>query len=97
MAKVRAKKGGKRMSKVLARELATLERDRRRLEKEHMGKFVLIHGDEVVNTYDNFEAAATEGVRRFGRAPFLIRRIGKDVMELPPAVVYGLTNANPTS
>ena len=77
--------------KPLEAELATLERERGRLEKEHKGKFVLVHGDEVVGTYDTFATAADEGLRRFGEKPFLIRQIGSNTVELPPAVVYGLT------
>lgn len=85
------------MTKVLERELATLKNERERLEREHMGKFVLIHGDEVVNVFDNFETAASEGLRQFGRNPFLIRRIGEDTVEVPIAVVYGLTDVHPTN
>ena len=85
------------MTKVLDRELATLKKEREHLEREHMGKFVLIHGDEVVNVFDDFETAANEGLRQFGRKPFLIRRVGENTIELPIAVVYGLTDVYPAS
>ena len=85
------------MKKVLERELATLKKEHKRLEREHMGKFVLIHGDEVVNVFDYFETAANEGLRQFGRKPFLIRRVGENTVELPVAVVYGLTDAHPAN
>ncbi len=77
--------------KPLAAELATLERNRKRLEREHMGKWVLIQGDEVVGTFDTFENAADEGLRLFGRNPFLIRQVGRNVVEIPVAIALGLT------
>ena len=83
------------MSKVLESELAALENNRQHLEREHPGKFVLIHGDEVVGTYDDFGKAADEGLRRFGREPFLIRQIGAEQVEIPTAVVHGLTSVHP--
>lgn len=82
------------MAKPLEKELRTLERERKRLEREHLGKFVLIHADEVVETYDDFQTAAHEGLRLFGSDPFLIRQIGKDQTNLSPAVIYGLTGVN---
>ena len=81
-------------AKVLKDELATYEKERKRLEKEHLGKFVLIHGDEVIDTFDNFQNAADEGLRRFGDAPFLIRQIGREEAHLSPAVIFGLTRVN---
>ena len=80
--------------KPLTAELETLKRERKRLEREHMGKWVLIHGDEVVSTFDTFENAADEGLRLFGRGPFLIRQVGRDVVDIPIAVALGLTRAD---
>jgi hypothetical protein len=77
----------------LTREIATFDRERERLEREHVGKFVLIRGDEVIGTYDAFQTAADEGLRRFGNTPFLIREIGRRDYTLSPAIMYGLTIA----
>jgi hypothetical protein len=82
------------MTKPLEQELRTFERERSHLEREHSGKFVLIHGEDVIGTYDGFEAAANEGLRRFGSSPFLIREIGQREIQLSPAVLYGLTGAH---
>lgn len=83
------------MSNILERELETFEKNRKHLEEEHSGKFVLISEDKVIGTYDNFETAADEGLRQFGRTPFLIRRVGETKIELPTALLYGITGANP--
>jgi hypothetical protein len=78
----------------LERELATWAKHQAELEKLHPEKFVLIHGDEVVNTYDTFENAAAEGLRRFPEDDFLVRQIKGQRLELPVAVIYGLTGVN---
>lgn len=43
--------------------------------KQHEGKFVLIQGDEVVDTYTSYEDAIKEGYKRFGLQPFLVKQI----------------------
>lgn len=83
------------MGAVLERELATFERERDRLEREHRGKFVLIHNDNVIDTFNTFDAAADEALTRFRQGPYLIRKIGEEKMELPPALVHGLLYGRP--
>jgi hypothetical protein len=39
------------------------------------GKFVLIHGSDLVGIYPDYEKALTEGYERFGTTPFLVKRI----------------------
>jgi len=46
------------------------------LERLHSGKFVVFHGDDFVAAFDDFNAAAAEAVRLFGRGPYLIREVG---------------------
>jgi len=36
------------------------------------GKFILIHGDEVVSSWDDENAAYTAGCQKFGIDPFLV-------------------------
>lgn len=43
--------------------------------KANEGKFVLIHGDEVVEIYDTYEDAIKQGYSRFGLDPFLVKQI----------------------
>jgi len=81
------------MEKPLDQELATYAREREHLEREHRDKFVLIHRDDVVGVYDTFDTAADEGIRRFGKEPFMVRQVGRDTTKLSPAVLYGLLHA----
>jgi hypothetical protein len=58
----------------LENELATYGKMRAELLKSHEGKFVLIHGEEFCGAYDTAENAYTEGVKRFGQEPFLVKK-----------------------
>lgn len=59
----------------LETELAAYDRMKAELLKSHSGKFALIHGEEFCGAFDTAENAYAEGVRRFGRDPFLIKRV----------------------
>jgi hypothetical protein len=43
--------------------------------KQFEGKFVLIHGDEVVDTFASYEDAIKEGYKKFKLEPFLVKQI----------------------
>lgn len=69
-------------------EIATYERLRPSLEAEHHLKWAVIHGETLVGTYADFQKAAEEAVRRFGRGPYLIRRIGAPPIRLPSTELH---------
>lgn len=58
----------------LERELATYRRKLPELRGAE-GKYVLIHGDEVVDTYSTYDDAIKEGYVRFALDPFLVKQI----------------------
>jgi hypothetical protein len=58
------------------------------LETQHLGKWALVHNKELIAVFDEFDAAAIEAVRRFGRGPYLIRQIGAAPITLSAAVLY---------
>ncbi len=43
--------------------------------KQHEGKFVLIHGDDVVDVFGAYEDALKQGYARFKLDPFLVKQI----------------------
>lgn len=45
------------------------------LLRSHEGKFALIKGEEFVGAFDNAANAYQEGVHRFGKEVFLVKRI----------------------
>ncbi len=60
----------------------------------YVGQFVVIHGDELVGLYETEEQAMSEGVRRFGREPFLVRQAGnKESVLSNPALSLGIIRA----
>ena len=59
----------------LEQEIATFERLKAQLVENHSGKFALIKGEEFIDAFDTPDNAYQEGIRRFGREPFLVKRI----------------------
>ncbi len=58
------------------------------------GKYVLIHGSDVVGTFVSYEDALRQGYREFGLDPFLVKQVqsseqvlflARAVMSLPAA------------
>jgi len=58
----------------LEKELATYNAKLPEL-KDHQGKYVLIHGDDVVDFFAAYEDAIKAGYQRFQLAPFLVKQI----------------------
>lgn len=73
---------------VLSREIAAYEGMRDWLETDYFGKWVVVHDEELVGTYETFSDAADVAVRRFGRGPYLIRRVGAGPLRLPASALY---------
>jgi hypothetical protein len=43
--------------------------------KQHEGKFVLIHGNQVVDFFSSYEDAIKSGYQQFALEPFLVKKI----------------------
>ncbi len=59
----------------LDRELATYEREKARLLREHEGKFVLIYHDDVIGIFNTQFEAIDEGWKLFPNEPILTRKV----------------------
>lgn len=78
-------------SDLLQVESAFYERERDGLLMKYPNRVLLIHGENVEGDFDTVNAAITEGVRRFGSEPFLVRRAGADAPVLSaPALTLGI-------
>ena len=62
------------MPMALEKELATYKNHIDELKPE-AGRFVLIHGDEVVGTFSAYDDALKAGYTKFGLDPFLVKQI----------------------
>lgn len=76
------------MVATLNENIAAYDKMRDFLEIEHFGKWVVFYGEELAGTYDDFQDAAAETVKRFGRGPYLIRQVGRPPLRLPASVQY---------
>lgn len=56
---------------------AELETYKQKLQelKENEGKFALIHGTTVVDTFSSYDDAIKAGYKEFGLQPFLVKQI----------------------
>ena len=68
-------------------EIATYEGMQEHLEANHKGEWAVIHGEELVGTYPDFQVAAKTAVKRFGRGPYLIREIGAPPIIIPSYIL----------
>jgi hypothetical protein len=66
-------KGRRKMA--LEKELATYNRKLQELKGQHEGKFVLIKGDEIVDTFSSYDDAIKAGYAKFSLDPFLVKQV----------------------
>jgi hypothetical protein len=79
----------------LERELKYFETIKRELLGNHAGKFALIKGEEFIGAFDSADNAFKEGVERFGKEIFLVKKISEDEeVYRNQALFLGLTNAH---
>lgn len=79
---------------MLSDQISAYEKMRNVLEADHFGKWVVFHNGELVDTYESFEVAANDAMRKFGRGPYLIRQVGAGPATLPASVLYMPVHAN---
>lgn len=72
----------------LTKEIVAYERMLDDLESAHIGEWVVVCDEKLIGTYESFELAANEAVKRFGRGPYLIREVGGLPTVLPASVLY---------
>lgn len=59
----------------LAEEQRTYEANREQLLVGSHGKYVLIHGSDIIGTYHTEADAISDGYAQFGNVPFFVKRI----------------------
>ncbi len=72
----------------LSKEIAAYDRMRSYLETDYFGKWVVVHDEQLVGAYETFQDAAHTAMERFGRGPYLIRRVGAPPLTLPSSALY---------
>lgn len=74
-------------------DIVAFEAMRPELEAAYLGKWVLVYDRQLIDVFETFDDVAAEAVRRFGKGPYLIRRIGTHSVTLPTSVMYGPMHA----
>ena len=76
------------MPATLDENIAVYDEMRAHPEQEYFGKWVVFHDREFVGSYDEFEDAGYDAIRRFGRGAYLIRQVGiRRVVRIPQYAV----------
>ena len=64
------------------------------LVEHHNGKFVIFRDAKFVDSFDTFDTAAREAIRRFGQGPYLIRQVGfPREFPMPASVAFSRVRA----
>ena len=82
---------------LLAEEIAFYDANKESLKREHSGRYLLIKGRELINSFESEEEAVTEGIRRFRQStPFLVRLAGEDtpVLSVPLLAIGMMTQCH---
>lgn len=72
---------------MLEAELETYERNKSDLLAHARGKWVLVHDDAIVGTFDTQLDATYQGYRQFGDEPFLVRQV-EEIETVENLVIY---------
>ena len=73
---------------VLEKEIEFYERNRDELANKYPGRYLLIYGDDLIGDYATMSDATTEGVRRFGSEPVLVRLAGADATSIYTTTIF---------
>lgn len=65
------------------------------LKQHHNGKYMLFRNGELIDAFDSFDNAAQHAVKKYGRGPYLIRKVGRiNEIPLPASVAYRASYAD---
>lgn len=81
------------MTDALDQEITAFEQLKPSLIEHHLGKYVVIKNGQLQGSFDSFNNAAEESVKRFGKGPFLIRQVGNRPAPIPASVAYRVIHA----
>lgn len=80
----------------LREELAFFEENRASWVQTYAGKFALVKGRKLIDTFTTFPEAYTKGVELFGLESFLVRPVlPEEPKATVPALTLNLINARP--
>ena len=78
--------GGEMPRATLEQNIAAYERMQDQLEAEHMGQWVVVDNEQLINAFDDFQDAADLVIETIGPG-CLLRQVGRPPARLPASVV----------
>ncbi|MCY3959710.1 MAG: hypothetical protein OXG65_15675 [Chloroflexi bacterium] len=78
--------GGAMPRATLEQNIAAYERMQDQLEAEHMGHWVMVDNQQLINAFDNFQDAADLVIEKIGPG-CLLRQVGRPPAHLPASVL----------
>lgn len=76
---------------LLAQEISFYETNRDEFIRNHLNRYLLIKGEELISSHTTEDDAIAEGVCQFGTEPFLVRLTGEDTPVFSvPALALGV-------
>ena len=78
------------MLRTIDHEIEAYENLKSELENNSFGKWVVVFGGALVGTYKDFQDAAFDAVKQFGRGPYLIRQVGEKEITIPASIAYSI-------
>ena len=78
-------------STLLMKETEFFDTHREEFARKYAGRFLLIKGEKLIGSYSTRDRAVTEGVKRYGQGPFLVRAPEEDTPVFSvPALALGI-------
>lgn len=72
-------------------EISAYKKIQGELEAKHLGKWVVVHDEQLIGVYESFENAGVDAIAKFDRGPYLIHQVGKPFEIQLPAKLQGRT------
>jgi hypothetical protein len=67
-------------------EMAYYNQHRQEFLSKYEWKYLLIKGSELLGTFNDAQQAYTEGLRRFGKVPFLVKQVLREEQVTGPSM-----------
>ena len=83
--------GGAMPRATLEQNIAAYERMQDQLEAEHMGQWVVVDNEQLIDAFDDFQDAADLVIEKIGPG-CLLRQVGRPPAQLPALRISRLTS-----
>lgn len=72
-------------------EIAAYKKMQSELEAKYLGKWVVVHDEQLIGVYESLQNAGVDAIAKFDRGPYLIHQVGKSFEIQLPAKLHSRT------